>query len=571
MSLMMVVAVADLAAPWPLKVVIDNVLQHRPLHGLAGGILGPSFADDRDLLLGVSVLALLAIVLFGALADYVSTAVLEGTGERFTAEIRQRLFTHLQLLSLSYHDRQRVGDLTTRITGDVSYVEDMLVASLAVLLPNVSMLIGIVSIMFVADPEFAALALGIAPVLFLAVYSYTRRIKRASKTARRKESEVASVASETLSSIRVVQAYTREQRHFLHFRDRNVERLGAGLEVVALQAKLSPVVDVLAAVGTALVLWFGARRVLHGEMSIGLLVVFLAYLSQLYKPMRNLSKLAYVTSRGQASADRIQEVLSVDARVPERPDARTAPPFRGDVSLRGVTFGYDRTPVLEDVWVEAKAGETVALAGPTGAGKSTLMSLIPRFYDPWRGQVLVDGQDVREFTLESLRSQVALVLQESILFHGTILENIAYGNEQATPDQIVAAAEAAYVDEFVRELPDGYETVVSERGTTLSGGQRQRIAIARALVRDAPIVILDEPTSGLDAVSERYVLKGLERLTRGRTVFVVAHRLSTLRSAQRIYVLEHGRIVDCGTHDELTERTGVYRSMHSVLVGAGAR
>jgi ATP-binding cassette, subfamily B, bacterial len=567
-ALVLVVAATDIASPWPLKVVVDNVLRDRPLSGPIGELLGSLSGSGKDAILTAAVVVFVGIVVVNAIADYLSSYVLDAIGQRVMADLRSAVFTHLQRQSLQYHDRQRVGDLMTRITSDVAQVQDMLVTSLSVLIPNVTVLVGIVVVMFVVDPFFALLALAVAPALFLVIFSYTRRIKRASKIARRKESDIASVASETLSAIHVVQAYTSEQRHEQRFREHNVERLVAGLDAVRLQAKLSPAIDVVTAIGTAVILWFGAHRVLSGQMSLGLLLVFLAYLSQLYRPMRSLSKLAWVVSRGQASADRLQEVLSVAALLFDRPDAVPAPALEGSVRLDSVTFGYEPgRAVLHGVSIEAAPGETVALAGATGAGKSTLVSLIPRFYDPSDGAVLVDGVDVRALTVASLRRQIALVLQDSILFHGTVYENIAYGAPNATEGEVLAAAEAAFVDEFVRDFPEGYGTLVSERGTTLSGGQRQRIAIARALVRNAPIVILDEPTSGLDALSERYVLRGLERLVEGRTVFVVAHRLSTLRHADRIYVLDAGRIVGIGTHDELTRQAGPYREMHAALAG----
>jgi len=567
-ALVLVVAATDILAPWPLKVVVDNVLREQPLTGPIGDLFHSIAGSGKEEILAAAVIAFVAIVIVNAMSDYLSSYVLDAIGQRVMADLRSAVFTHLQRQSLQYHDRQRVGDLMTRITSDVVEVQNMLVTSLSVLIPNVTVLTGIVIVMFVVDPEFALLALAVAPVLFLLIFTYTRRIKRASKIARRKESDIASVASEALTAIRVVQAYTTEERHEQRFQEHNNERLVAGLDAVRLQSKLSPAIDVVTAVGTALVLWFGAHRVMNGEMSLGLLLVFLAYLSQLYRPMRSLSKLAWVVSRGQASADRLQEVLSVDARVVERPDARPAPSLAGAVRFESVTFGYDPAqPVLHEVSLEALPGETVALAGATGAGKSTLVSLIPRFHDVWGGSVVVDGADVRTYRLTSLRRQIALVLQDSILFHGSIFENIAYGAEHADKDQVLAAARAAYVDEFVQELPHGYDTLVSERGTTLSGGQRQRIAIARALVRDAPIVILDEPTSGLDAVSERYVLKGLQRLVEGRTVFVIAHRLSTLRRADRIYVLEAGRIVEVGTHSDLAQGAGPYGQMQAALAG----
>jgi ATP-binding cassette, subfamily B, bacterial len=574
--LVLFVAAVDIATPWPLKVIVDNVLKGKPARSGPGELLSFLAGPESQRLLAVCVLAMVVLVVVSALADYLSTFVLEGIGERLTADLRAAIFAHLQRQALSFHDRQRVGDLTTRLTADVDYVQEMMIALLSVFLPSVTLLVGIATVMLLVDAEFALIALLTMPVLLVVVLTFTRRIKRASKLARQKESEVASVAQETFSSIRVVQAYTREPRHYSRFRARTTERLTAGLDAIRLQAKLSPMVDVVTVSGTALILWFGAQKVLAGAMSLGLLLVFLAYLSKLYRPIRNLSKLALVVSRGQASTDRVYELLSVDVRVADRADATPAPRLRGDIVLDSVTFGYEEDqPVLHEISLQAAPGETVAIAGPTGAGKSTIVSLIPRLYDPWEGAVFVDGRDVRTFTTSSLRSQVALVLQDSILFHGSIFDNIAYGAEDATLEQVLAAAQIARVDEFVHSLPDGYDTIISERGTTLSGGQRQRIAIARAIVRDAPIVILDEPTSGLDAVSERYVLAGLEALTAGRTVFVVAHRLSTLRTADRIYVIEQGRITQSGTHESLTRRTGLYRRMHiassgGTLASAGA-
>jgi subfamily B ATP-binding cassette protein MsbA len=564
--LVLLVSAADIAAPWPLKIIVDNVLKNKPVDSGPGEVLTFLAGSDQQRLLTAAILALVVMVAISAVADYLSTFVLDGIGERMTADLRSAIFAHLQRQSLTFHDRQRVGDLTTRITSDVDYVQEMLIAMLSVMLPNITLLGGIVVVMVMVDAQFALISLLTVPVLVVTVMTFTRRIKRASRRARKKESEVASVASETLSSMRVVQAYTREARHYTRFHARTTERLEAGLDAIRLQARLSPTVDVITASGTALILWFGAHRVLSGEMSLGLLLVFLAYLSQLYRPIRSLAKLVLVISRGQASTERVHELLSVDVRVTERADAAPAPSLRGSVALRSVTFGYEvDQPVIRDVSIEAAPGETIALAGPTGAGKSTIVSLIPRFYDPWEGEVLIDGRDARTFTLDSLRRQVALVLQDSIIFYGTIFDNIAYGADNPTPEQVLAAATIARVDEFAEALPEGYETLISERGTTLSGGQRQRIAIARALVRDAPIVILDEPTSGLDAVSERYVLAGLEALTAGRTVFVVAHRLSTLRRADRIYVVEQGRIVQRGTHARLTKRNGLYRNMHVAL------
>lgn len=548
-------AALALALPWPLKIVVDHVLRDRPWGPLSGGVL-----------LGACVAAMCALAALAALTTYLAERTLAGVGERMLADLRTATFAHLQRLSLGYHQTQRVGDLGNRLTNDVNTIQSLLVAALSVLLPNVTMLVGILAISVSIDPFFALLSVLVVPPLYLVLVRYRRIIKSWAATARTEEGRVASHASEVLSAIRLVTSHAGEGRSERRFRSFSDARLAAGLQRVDFAARLPAAVDVIVHTGRALVLLVGTLRVLDGSMELGLLLVFLAYNEKLYQPVKQLAKLQTTISKGQAGADRVLEVLAVEAAVRDAPHARPLHRLRGHVALRDVTFGYDPArPVLHGVTITAQPGQLIALAGPTGAGKSTVGGLIPRLYDVRSGSVTLDGHDVRDLTLDSVRNQVSLVPQDAVLMSGTILDNIAFGAPHATREQLIEAARAAYVDEFVDRLPEGYDTEVHERGSSLSGGQRQRIAIARALVRDTPVVILDEPTSGLDAVSESLVMKGLERLTAGRTVIVVAHRLSTLQKADRIYVIDRGRVVDAGTHAELAARPGVFRDMNLLL------
>jgi subfamily B ATP-binding cassette protein MsbA len=403
------------------------------------------------------------------------------------------------------------------------------------------------------------------------VYIFTRRIKKFSRAVRKKESELTSVVQEVFTSIRVVKAFAREDYEQERFEAESLENVETALKARSLKAKLAPVVEVIVAIGTCLVLGYGARLVLRESLSAGVLIVFLLYLGKMYKPMRDLSKMTDTVSKASVGFERIQEVLEIESKVRDLPRAKKAPKFKGKIEFEHVSFNYDGgNPVLKDINFAIKPGQMAALVGPSGTGKTTIISLIPRFYDPISGKIKIDGRDVRQYTLKSLRQQISFVLQDTLLFHATIWENIAYGRPDAPRKQIEDAARLANAHEFIEKMPDGYDTMVGERGISLSGGQRQRIAIARAIIRDTPILILDEPTSGLDAASEQTVIEALDRLMKGRTALLIAHHLETVRHADCIFVIKDSELVERGTHEELLATGGTYAELYKIQTPLGA-
>jgi len=556
---------ANLLEPWPLKIVLDTVLKSRPVHGWLNQMILSTVGDDKLAILKLSAIAILVIATIGALCSYAEKYLTTSVGQWVAHDLRRTLYSHIQRLSLAYHDQQRTGDLISRVTGDIDAIQSFIASGLLGVLINIVTLAGMVGVMVYLNWRFTLIALSIAPVLFVVAYTYTRRIKKASREVRRKEGEIVSVIQEVFSSIRVVKAFAREEYEQRRLEGESLEGVELALKARSLKARLAPLVEIIVAVGTTLVLWFGARMVLDGSLSAGSLVLFILYLGKMYKPMQDLSKMTDAYSKAAVGYDRIREVLETDGEVRDLPGARQAIRLKGRIEFERVNFSYEPTsPVLRDVSFKIEPGQVAALIGPTGAGKTTIISLIPRFYDPTSGVVRVDGLDVRRFKQKSLRQQISFVLQDTLLFHGPLWNNIAYGKPEASRSEIFRAAELANAHEFIGKMPDGYDTVVGERGVTLSGGQRQRIAIARAVIRKTPILILDEPTSGLDAASEKLVFEALDRLMEGKTSIVIAHRLSTIRRANIILVLNEGTIVESGKHEDLLKTRGLYSKFYDL-------
>jgi len=559
-------SIAGLLEPWPLKIVLDDLLQGKNQHGwLHSAIVATAGPAPRNVLM-FACIGVLIIAIAEAFCTYAEKYLTTNVGQWIAHDLRRTIYTHVQRLSLAYHDQQPTGDLISRVTVDIDSIQSFIVSGLLSILVDTLTLIGMIVVMFWVNWQFTLIALAVVPPLFFIVNTYTRRVKKASREVRKKESRMVSVVSEVVSSIRVVKAFSREDYEVRRFEGESLEAVEAALAARSLKARLVPIVNIVTAIGTCAVLWFGAQMAMTGHLAPGSLVVFVFYLGKMYKPMQDISKTIDAYSKAATGFDRIQEILRSDDEVHDQPGARKAPKLKGEVEFEHVAFAYkEDEPVLRDVNMRVEPGTMVALVGPTGAGKTTIINLIARFYDPTSGVIKIDGTDIRQFTQKSLRSQISFVLQDTVLFSGTIWDNIAYGCPDASHSQIVKAAEAANAMEFIEKLPEKFSTSVGERGVTLSGGQRQRIAIARALVRNSPILILDEPTSGLDAASEQLVCEALDRLMEGKTSIVIAHRLTTIRRANQIVVIDNGTVAESGTHDELLQlEDGIYRKLHDL-------
>jgi ATP-binding cassette, subfamily B, bacterial len=551
------ISALEVLKPWPLQIVIDSVLGGNP----------PAWR----VLAGLSPATLLAVAGGGLVLIYILLGLMAvwnnyttiSIGQGMVNDLRSRFYDHLQRVSLSFHARAGVGDLIYRVTGDTYAIQTLAMNGLFPIVSAALMLIGMLVVMIRLDPLLTAVACAVAPLLLAGIVLVNRHIARAATEMRERESEVYQIVQRNLSAIKIVQAFSRENVEHRRFVAGSQASLRSGLRLYTLQTAYGSATNVLVALGTAAVLWIGAHQVWSGRLTVGELVVFVSYLAALYAPINAIVQTYGLIQGARAGVVRVFDILDDEPTVPDG-HAGFARPAHGEIEFREVGFAYPGgAQALHEVNLRIAAGECVAIVGATGAGKSTLVSLVPRFYDASAGAVLIDGVDVRTLRREELRRQVSMVLQPPIVFPVSIHDNIAYGRPEATRAEVEAAARIAQAHDFIARLPDDYDNVVGEQGATLSEGERQRLTIARAVLRQAPILILDEPTSSVDVTTEASIMEGLERFIDGRTTFVIAHRLSTVRKADRIIVLAHGAVVEQGTLPELLARGGVFARMYA--------
>jgi ATP-binding cassette subfamily B protein len=562
--------VFQLLEPWPLKFVLDHIIPKTS--SLAAQPLPPSLASlTSTQLLTAAAIALVVFVWLRAICEYFNNIWFAIVGNRVVSAIRSDLYRHMQSLPLSFYTKSRAGDLLTRVTGDIKMLRDVAVTAILPLVASVLVLAGMFIVMLLVNWRLALLAMLVLPLFALSTVRLGRRIHSAAREQRKREGALAATASEAISAVHVVQALSLERHFEAGFVRANKKSVSEGVKSKRLAAQLERTADILIAAATAIVLWVGARSVLAGGMSAGDLVLFLTYLKRGFRPLQDFAKYSGRVAKAVAGGERIVEILEIEPDIRDSPDAVPAPPIVGRIEFDRVSFSYATGPaVFDDLQLTIEPGQFVAVVGSSGAGKSTLLNLVPRMYDPTAGAVRIDGHDIRRWTLASLRSQISIVLQDTVLFAANVYDNIALGAPSVTAERIEDAIRLAGAHDFVSALPDGYQSMLGERGVNLSHGQRQRIAIARAAVRDAPLLLLDEPTVGLDEENERLVRDALQRLAKGRTTLLVTHDLRDVTAADVIVFIERGRVLEQGSHEELLKQDGRYAALYRLQNGAAS-
>ncbi len=561
---MLVETAANLAAPWPLKIILDSVIGHHAMTPWLARLVSPLLENgDRVHIAAVAAGMLVAIAVIGAIASYIDSYFTESVGQWVAHDLRMQTYHHLQRLSLGYYNTHQTGAILSTLTADIQTIQGFASSSTLGILVDLLTIVCMLGLMLWLNWDFTLIAVAVTPFLLLFVSRFKKAVKAATREVRQEQSEIVAVVQQGLESMQVVKAFGQEKTQEDLLGAVSRATVAAALKARSVKSLLSPIVSVAVAACTAVVLWRGTALILVGTMTIGSLTVYLAYLTKFFKPVKDLATTTNAVAQAAVGTERVRAILETTAIIPEKEDAIAPQTIEGRIEFKHVAFGYDASvPVLTDVSFTIEPGQFVGIVGPTGSGKSTIVSLIPRFYDAESGEVLSDGRSILDYGLKPLRDHIGYVLQDTVLFRGTILDNITFGRPDATREEVIEAAKLANADEFISRMPLGYDTLVGERGSTLSGGQRQRIGIARVMVRNSPILLLDEPTAALDSESERLVIDALERLMKGKTVVTIAHRLSTIRDADKIIVLSGGVVAENGTHDQLLAAKGIYAALY---------